>query len=328
MLAILTGATFFFVFKDKNLDEIFHLIINSNGWFLLLGIALMIGYFLLQSSNIYYILKQLNEKITFWRAIKYTVIEYFFCAITPGASGGQPIAIYYMTKDEISTSNATIATIIQTCGIQVAVMSLGVLSLLFSPQLITPDTLFLFVLGLIINGVALLVLLLLLFSPSVTYMIIDKLFSLAEKITNKQFDKYRNVLEREFNKYRSSSRHIKQHPKEFHNAMIRSIIQMGLYFLIPFTVYHALGLSGESIFALFAMQSILFVATSGLPIPGAVGISEAVFLSLYAASFGADLVHTAVLLSRSISFYLFTLIGLLIVAAVTVCRRPNRKKCQ
>lgn len=326
LFAILIFITFFAVFKDQDFNTMMHTIMSSNLLWILLGLGLMVGYFLVQSWNIYRLLHQLGEKITFRQAIKYTIVEFFFCAVTPGASGGQPVEIFYMAKDKISISSATIAIMIQTCGIQVAVMLLGMLSLLFAPHLIAPNSLFLFVIGLLINGTALIVLLVGLFFPKLTRVLVKAVFDFIEKLTHKKFEKQRSKVNQELDKYASSSEYIKNHLGEFRNAMLRSILQMSLYFLVPFCVYHALGLSGESVLALFAMQAILFMATSGLPLPGAVGVSEAVFLGLYSASFGEGLVNAAVLISRGITFYLFVLIGVVVVGIVTFRKRHKAIK--
>ena len=61
------------------------------------------------------------------------------------------------------------------------------------------------------------------------------------------------------------------------------------------------------------MQSVLFIATAGFPVPGSVGLSETVFLALYGSVFGAELISSAMLLNRGITFYLFIIISALIV---------------
>ena len=56
---------------------------------------------------------------------------------------------------------------------------------------------------------------------------------------------------------------------------------------------------------MFAMQSVLYTTVSSLPLPGAIGISETVFLTLYSHIYTDSLLHDALLLHRGISFYIF-----------------------
>ena len=59
---------------------------------------------------------------------------------------------------------------------------------------------------------------------------------------------------------------------------------------------------------MIALQAVLFLSVSSLPLPGAVGLSEGGFLLLYQTVFPAAVLPGAMLLSRSVSFYLFLLL--------------------
>ena len=64
-------------------------------------------------SGIRISLKALNEKSTFLENLKYALIGFFFSSITPAASGGQPMQIYYMHKEKISVASSTLALLIR-----------------------------------------------------------------------------------------------------------------------------------------------------------------------------------------------------------------------
>lgn len=325
IFVLLVFATFWFVFKDQDLGEVAHAVATANILFVVLGILLMTGYFMVEAWNVMTLLRSFGEEIDYKKALKYAFIEFFFCSVTPGASGGQPLEIYYMSKDKIKGANATVAVLIQTCGMQLAVMALGTVCLLMSPALIRDNVLFLFVLGFIINGVALAILLACLFSQTLARGIVNWFFGTLRKIGFKKATEWRKNANKSLEQYGESAKYIKKHKKEFWIAMGKVMLQQSLFYLVPFCVYKALGLSGATIWDLFAMQSILFVATSGLPIPGAVGVSETVFLALYAAAFSEELVTSAMLLNRGITFYLFVVVGMIVVF-MNVVRLKGQKK--
>ena len=71
------------------------------------------------------------------------------------------------------------------------------------------------------------------------------------------------------------------------------------------------------------IQALLFVSTSSIPLPGAVGISESAFLKIYITVFGIERVASAMLLSRGVSFYLFMIISLFVVIYNTIKRKRS-----
>lgn len=313
VFVLLIFFTFFFVFKDQDLSEVANAVFTANIFFVLLGVALMMGYFMVQAWNVRTLLNSFGEDVPYKTALKFALVEFFFCSVTPGASGGQPLEIYYMTKEKIKGANATVAILIQTVGMQMAIMFLGTACLWLSPALISDNVLFLFVIGFIINGVALLVLLACLFSQTLARGLVGWFFDTLRSFGIKKATLWKEGTNKSLEQYGKSARYIKTHKKEFWIAMGKVLLQQSLFYAVPFCVYKAMGLSGHSIWDLFAMQSVLFVATSGLPIPGAVGVSETVFLALYAVAFGDELVSSAMLLNRGITFYLFVVVGMVVV---------------
>ena len=175
-------VTFWFIFKDQDFNDIIKILGQVNPGFIIIGLLCMVGYFSMEAWNINSLLKSFGEKINFFKALKFTLIGFFFCAVTPGASGGQPLEIYYMTKEKISAGNATIAILIQTCGIQFAVTLLGIICAIIGHGMLGGAVLWLFIIGLIINGVAFLILALCIFFPNWLRKVIRKIMGFVYKI--------------------------------------------------------------------------------------------------------------------------------------------------
>ena len=72
----------------------------------------MVLYFLCETINVTRTLKILGEKSIFLKNFKYTLIGFFFSSITPAASGGQPMEIYYMSRDGLNVANSTLALLL------------------------------------------------------------------------------------------------------------------------------------------------------------------------------------------------------------------------
>ena len=64
---------------------------------------------------------------------------------------------------------------------------------------------------------------------------------------------------------------------------------------------------------IFSIQSVLFITVSSLPLPGAIGVSETLFLKIYGQVFGKLLLNGAMLIFRFVSFYLYIIIASIVV---------------
>ena len=318
--------TFWLIFKDQDINKVMAIASTAKLPFLLIAVILMIGYFLAEAWNVTNLLKNFGEKVHFWRIFRLTMVGFFFCSVTPGASGGQPLEIYYMSREGISTAHATLAIMIQTCGIQFAVTVLGLLCAVVGNGFLSGPVALLYAIGLLINLFALIALFSCIFFTSGLRRFVRNFFGLLWRLGFKKAVKWRENADRALDKYAEGSRFIRENPHEFRKAILKSTLQMSLFYLVPFAVYLSFGLSEYNIFTFFVMQAILFMATSGLPIPGAIGASESVFLSLYGAAFGEELLSSAMVLSRGISFYLFVIVSMFFVFYTLVAVKKRRRK--
>ena len=152
----LIGVTFFFLFKDQDMNELFNTIKNVDLFYVFISVILMFAVYLSESFNIKCILQSLGEKkISIIKALKFTWIGFFFSAITPAATGGQPVEIYYMNKEGISSANATLAMMLQLCGFQLSVLLVAILCVFINPSILSGGILWFFILGLVLNGIVL-----------------------------------------------------------------------------------------------------------------------------------------------------------------------------
>ena len=111
--------TLWVILKDQSITEILDVLNNVTMKYVYIGIACMAVYLVLEGVNIRRTLKALGEKTTYIQCIKYSLIGFFFSSITPAASGGQPMQIYYMHKDKIKVANSTLALLINLTSMQI-----------------------------------------------------------------------------------------------------------------------------------------------------------------------------------------------------------------
>ena len=129
---LLIILTFKLVFKDQSISEILQVVKSVKKPFILVAIFSMCVYVCCEALNITRILKNLHEKSSFLSNVKYAMIGFFFSGITPAASGGQPMQIYYMHKEKISVANSHLAFLINLTSMQIVTISLALIGVIFN----------------------------------------------------------------------------------------------------------------------------------------------------------------------------------------------------
>ena len=306
--------TFALIFKDQDMGELFRIIKSVDKRFLAIGAVLMMTTYAIESYNVRAVLLALGEKnLTMLNMIKYTFIGFFFSSITPACTGGQPVEVYYMNKDNISVSNATMALLIQLCGFQISTLSIGTICAILSPHLLSGGLFWFFLLGITINGIALILMLMCIFSRKLTEKLVNAFVKILTFFRIKNVELIKGSIMEGLEKYQNSSNFIKTHKIEFVKAILRVFVQILIYYTVPYCVYRAFGLNEYSIVQLIQMQAVLYAIVSGLPLPGAIGVSESAFLKIFGPIFGKELLGSSVLLTRGVTFYLFVIISLIVV---------------
>ena len=316
MLIIL--LTFYIILKDQSITKIIEVLSSIDLKYILIAIICMLIYLICEAINIGRTLKVLGEKSTFYRNIKYAMIGFFFSSVTPAASGGQPMQIYYMNKDKISVANSTLSLLINLTSMQIVTISIAIISLFFNYEYMNSILIGLFVLGIFLNSTALGLLLVSVFSKRMTKGLINIAIKILEFFKIKNIEDKKNKLENELNKYQSSATYIKSNIKVIIKILITTYIQFLIYYSISYWVYRSFGIKEYNILQIISMQSVLFATVSGIPSPGAVGVSEGGFLEIFRNVYSESILHEAMLLNRGVNFYLFVIISSVIVMLYTV----------
>ena len=285
----------------------------------------MCVYLICEAINIGRTLKALGEKSTFYRNIKYALIGFFFSSVTPAASGGQPMQIYYMNKDKISVANSTLSLLINLTSMQIVTISIAIISLFFNYGYMNSILIGLFIIGIFLNATALGLLLVSLFSKRMTKGLINIAIKILEFLKIKNIEDKKKKLEDELSKYQASATYIKSNKKVILKTIIITYFQFLMYYSISYWVYRSFGLKEYNILQILSMQSVLFATVSGIPSPGAVGVSEGGFLEIFRNVYSDNILNEAMLLNRGVNFYLFVIISSVIVMLYTVKDKKEEK---
>ena len=268
---------------------------------------MLVLYFICQGIYMKGILGTLNHKISLAKGTFYAIIEFFFSGITPSSTGGQPVQLIYMTRDEIPIRKSYITLMLNTIYFKVIILSLGIFTLIFNPSYIFNSALVykvFFILGFIIDLILTIACFLLIFKTDLVKSMFIKLVDFFKKfkIFKKRMEKYN--IDEVMDRYREEVEFIKTHTATVIFTFIITFIQRLCLFSIIYIIYRALGFNQYNYFDLLAIQVSVQIAMEAAPLPGGAGLSESMMHNLFVIIFASKLADVGMLLTRAFNFYI------------------------
>ena len=326
-LAALIGMTFYFFLKDNHPYQLLKIIKSANPLFMIAGFLAMLGFVACEAVNTKTIMKSWGKKLSFFRCWKYAFVGFYFSSITPSASGGQPMQIYYMTKDGIGLSYSSLNMLILVAIYQIVMLGYALVMFFLKASFVLSNIKglgILLIYGIVINLLLITAIFAMIFSKTAVKKFLMWGIGILQKLKLiKHPEKAIAWVDHQIEDYQKGAEHIKKNPMIFIKVFLMTVLQMTCLFIVPFFVYRAFGLSEYSLLDVLAAQSLLTVAVSSLPLPGAVGASESGFMILFKIFFSSSLLLPAMMLSRGISFYLMLLVSGTITAIAHILSRKK-----
>ena len=113
-LVVVFGLTMYLVFRGKDIGDIISTAREADARYLLLSIVCVVLFILGESVIIFYMMRTLGTSVKMGHCALYSFVGFFFSCITPSASGGQPMQIFYMKKDKLPIPVTTLVLMIVT----------------------------------------------------------------------------------------------------------------------------------------------------------------------------------------------------------------------
>ena len=126
--------------------------------------------------------------------------------------------------------------------------------------------------------------------------------------------------------YRDTANYLKTHPRVIVNVIAITFVQRMAMFAVTWFVYRSFSLSEKSFWTILFLQAVISVSVDMLPLPGGMGISETLFLTIFEPVFGA-LLLPGMVLSRGLGYYGELLISALftVVAQLTIGQEHGKQ---
>lgn len=316
-LAVVFALTIYGVFHGEDLSSMMDAIHRADKRWLIPGIALVAFFIWGESIIIWYMMRSSGIQLKKRTCFLFSSVGFFFSFITPSASGGQPMQIYYMKKEKISIPVSTVILMIVTITYKLVLVVIGIGIAIFGRGFLhkyLEGILPVFYLGLALNIFCVTFMTILVFHPLLAKAIMVKGMKLLERLhLVKKKDGRLKKLEDSMDTYRNTAAYLKNNPFVIVKVIGITFIQRMALFAVTWFVYQAFGLHGTGFWEILFLQAVISVSVDMLPLPGGMGISETLFLNIFSPVFGG-LLLPGMVLSRGLGYY-----GeLLISAAFTV----------
>ena len=130
-LILIFSITVYMVFKGEDLGEIIHTVRQADPVYLLISVVCVVLFILGESVIIFYMMRTLGAKVKMGHCALYSFVGFFFSCITPSASGGQPMQIYFMKKDKLPIPVTTLVLMIVTITYKAVLVVIGIVIWIF-----------------------------------------------------------------------------------------------------------------------------------------------------------------------------------------------------
>lgn len=328
-LVAVFSFTVYSIFHGQDLSEILQKVLHTSPAYLLIGVVCVVIFIYGESYIIHYLLASLGIESKRFDCFLYSSAGFFFSCITPSASGGQPAQIYYMKKNDIPIPLATVILLVITIIYKFVLVVMGLFLMVFNPGFINEylgDVLFVFYLGVGLNIFSVISMVILVFNQSLAKFIMLKGLRILEKLRILKTKPERmEKLSVSMDNYNKTAKYLKNHIGVMVKVFIVTFLQRIALFLAAYFAYRAFGLKGASIYSIIMLQAVISISVEMLPLPGGMGVSEGLFLSIFLPVFGPDLIVPGMILSRGLTYYTQLLLSAIMtcVAHITIGRKKH-----
>lgn len=329
-LIVVFAGTVYGVFHGEDLGKSIRIIREVKKIYLLPAVACVVFFIWGESIIIHYLMRTLGTRLKKWTCFLFSSIGFFFSCITPSASGGQPAQIYYMRRKNIPIPVATLVLMIVTITYKAVLVLVGLAIIVFGQGFMhryLTGILPVFYLGILLNVLCVGFMLILVFHTTLAQSLMEKGLGFLEKLHLMHYKQSRHEkLNAAMEKYKETAVYFKTHKHVVLIVLAITFAQRFALFLSTYFVYLAFGLSDYAVGTIVMLQAVISISVDMLPLPGGMGISEKLFLTIFVPVFGAQLVLPGMILSRALSYYTELLLSALltILAHFTLGREQKK----
>lgn len=131
---LLLTATIVVIFQGNDMNTVVAAMQTLSPVYLVAAALTALFFTSAEGIMIWYLLGSLEGKTPLFSCIKYSFVGFFYSGITPSATGGQPMQLYYMQKEGHKVSDSSVVLMTVAGGIQTGTGPYGRCHFAFLPH--------------------------------------------------------------------------------------------------------------------------------------------------------------------------------------------------
>ena len=330
-LSILTIYALFYN-SGLSLSEFWLNIKEASPIWLIPAVLCMFGYIFFEGRSLVLILRTLGYPAKKRRGFLYASADIYFSSITPSATGGQPASAYFMHKDGISGVAVTVSLILNLTMYTIAIITLGLLSIIFFPRVFMSFELpckIMILIGIVMMFLLTVFFIILLKRQSILVRMGNILIKILRRLHIKTAaEKFEARLKTVIENYNECVVTLAGKKPLLVKTFLLNLMQRASQILVTVFCFYALHGKLTDGLLVFAIQTYVVMGSNFIPVPGAVGISEFLMYFGYTMLLGEEAAYSLAILGRGISFYTCSIISIITVLLGYIIIRYNKAREQ
>ena len=313
ILAVVTLVLLFYMIFVDGWENMVEALNKADYVWLVAAGSMMILYWLTEMISVYSIGKKLYAPLKFRHSVKTVMIGQLFNCITPFATGGQPMQAYYMTTRGVPAGIALLSLLARFLVYQVILTVYSVVAIFARLPDFTENISsigYIVIIGFIVNSAVVVALVMVNFFPNFSKKATEFIINLGAKIRIiKNRDETLKKANEQIDVFYNNVREIKKYVSSLVVMSLVTVVQLTVYFLVPYFICISLGIKITVLDALFS-SAFVHMVSSFVPLPGAAGGAEGgfyLFFNRYVPDSGV--LATIIVLWRLMTFYMPIIFG-------------------
>ena len=294
---------------------------SFNYAFLLLALVGIVIYWMLESLSMQLICDELYRGFSFVKTNIVTVIGQYFNCITPLSSGGQPMQAYYYSRFGLPVEHAMPMLLCRFIVYQLTMTVYAVIVLILRFNYFMQDLrpiMYLVAIGFVGGFVLIAMLFSLAFAKNAivkTTRWAIRLFGRIGilKTPEETLENATKSLEESY----EGIRFLLKRPAVLAKVSLVTFVQLTVYFSLSWVIFAGFGVEANDYFTVVSCQAFVYLIASFVPLPGAIGASEASYITFFNYVYGdASIVALSTFIWRFFTFYLPIVLGMILTLMV------------
>ena len=329
LCAVAFVVLFGYLFIAGEGEQTINALTSFNYAFLLLALVGIVVYWLLESLSMQLICNELFRGFSFIKTFIVTIIGQYFNCITPLSSGGQPMQAYYYTRFGLPIEHAMPMLLCRFIVYQLTMTIYAIIVLVLRFNYFMQDMrpiMYLVAIGFVGGFVLIAMLLSLAFAKNAVIRVVTWAINLLGRIgILKQPEHTLAKAGKSLEDAYSGMRFLLKRPALLLKVAGVTFVQLTVYFSLSWVIFAGFGLEPKSpgmdplqgYLTVISCQAFVYLIASFVPLPGAIGASEASYITFFNYVYGDPaIVALSTFIWRFFTFYLPIVLGMVLTLMV------------